>query len=489
MIFVGLDLGTSAVKAVLVNEAQEVIASADAPLATRRPRPTWSEQDPEDWWRATLAVFADLRDRAPEDWQAVVAIGLSGQMHAAVLIDRNGKVIRPAILWNDSRAVAESRDLNRIFPDIGAIAGVAAMPGFTAPKLLWLARHEPDSVEHTEAILFAKDFIRFRLTGRRATDMSDASGALWLDVAHRCWFEPLIEASHLRASQMPKLCEGPDATGFVKPEIASALGLGSSVAIAAGAGDAAAAAIGLGVVNDGDGLISLGTSAQYFVAANAHRPAPQYALHAFAHALPRRWFQMAALLNGASCLSWAASLIRSSDVSEILAETEKAYHAPSELMFLPYLTGERTPHNNPDARGVLHGLTPAATACDIIQAVLEGVAFALADGQDSLAAAGTRARTLAITGGGARGRLWPRVIANVLGRDLVAYPDSGVAAAFGAARLARLSVSGESAEEVCWPLPGGKTVSPNLHLASHYQGRHRAFRSLYSALRENFGRG
>ena len=489
MSFVGLDIGTSAVKAVLVNENQEIVASSVVSLVTHRPRPAWSEQDPEAWWRATLAVLNDLSASALEAWHDVAAIGLSGQMHAAVLIDRNDQIIRPAILWNDSRALGEADDLNAAFPEIGRIAGISAMAGFTAPKLLWLNRHEPGSIERAATVLPAKDFIRLRLTGERATDMSEASGTLLLDIARRRWFEPLIHAVGLDLKQLPEVKEGPDSAGFLKPDIAGKLHLTRRVVIAAGAGDVAAAALGLGVINDGDGLISLGTSAQYLVAADAHRPAPETAVHAYAHALPERWFQMAALLNGASCLSWAASLIQDREVADLLAETERAYCQPSELLFLPYLSGERTPHNDPDAKGVLYGLTPAAKASDIIQSVLEGVGFALADGQDSLEAAGTRARTLAITGGGARSRFWGQVIASILDRDLTAYRDSGFAAALGASRLARICVTGEPARTVCRVPEGGTAITPDSCHVRSYQERHRAFRALYLALRENFQRG
>jgi xylulokinase len=425
---VGLDLGTSAIKAVLVSGTGEVLASTTKPLATESPHPSWSEQDPEDWWSQSLAALHDLRLAAPQGWREVVAIGLSGQMHAAVLMGPGEKAVRPAILWNDARAVWEARELNETVPDIGLIAGVPATASFTAPKILWLARHEPSALAEADTILSAKDFLRLRLTGERASDMSDASGTSWLDVAARRWYEPLVEASGLKLDRLPRLCEGMEATGTVRPDIADLLGLEKSVVVAAGAGDVAAAALGLGVIEEGDGLVSIGTSAQYLVAARAHRPAPQRMVHAYAHTLPSRWFQMAALLNGASCLAWASEVL-GRPVDALLSEAESRFEGPSPLLFLPYLAGERTPHNDPDARGVLFGLTPSAGVAEIALSVLEGVAFALADGQESLASAGTHARSLAITGGGARSSFWLRIMASVLGRDLTVYPDSGVTAA------------------------------------------------------------
>jgi xylulokinase len=406
-------------------------------------------------------------------------------MHAAVLIGPGEKAVRPAILWNDARAVGESRELNERVPEIGSVAGVPATASFTAPKLLWLARHELTALAAAETILSAKDFLRLRLTGERASDMSDASGTSWLDVAGRRWYEPLVEASGLMLDRLPRLCEGEETTGIVRRDIADLLGLEKSVIVAAGAGDVAAAALGLGVIDEGDGLISIGTSAQYLVAARAHRPAPERMVHAYAHALPSRWFQMAALLNGASCLAWASQVL-GRPVDDLLSERESRFEEPSPLLFLPYLAGERTPHNDPYAKGVLFGLTPSAGAIEITQSMLEGVAFALADGQESLASAGTHARTLAITGGGARSPIWLRIIASVLGRDLTIYPESGVTAAIGAARLARLSVTRESPQEVCTPPDHGIAIRANPELVPRYRERYRAFRELYLSLRNNF---
>jgi xylulokinase len=482
---VGLDLGTSAIKAVLVSDTGEVLASTAKPLTTESLRPSWSEQNPDDWWRQSLAALHDLRHAAPQAWREVVAIGLSGQMHAAVLIGGGEKAVRPAILWNDARAVQEAQELNETVPEIGVVAGVPATASFTAPKLLWLARHEPSALAEAHAILSAKDFLRLRLTGERASDMSDASGTSWLDVAGRRWYEPLVEASGLKLDRLPRLCEGMEATGTVRPDIADLLGLEKSVVLAAGAGDVAAAALGLGVIDEGDGLISIGTSAQYLVAARAHRPAPGRMVHAYAHGLPQRWFQMAALLNGASCLAWASAVL-GRPLDALLSELDSDFDGPSPLLFLPYLAGERTPHNDADAKGVLVGLTPSIGPADIVQSVLEGVAFALADGQESLASAGTHARTLAITGGGARSPVWLRIIASVLGRDLTVYPESGATAAIGAARLARLSVTREPPHDVCTPPEHGTLIPADPDLVPRYRERHQAFRELYLCLRDNF---
>src|SRR5689334_20258171 len=307
--FLGIDVGTSAVKAVLVDAEQRVLGEASEPLAVSRPHPLHSEQNPEDWWRAVGRAVAALRDGAPKAWRAVRAIGLSGQMHGAVLLDRDGRVIRPAILWNDGRAQAQCSELERAVPGLSAIAGVPAMPGFTAPKLLWLAHHEPEHFARIETVLLPKDYVRWRLTGERVTDCSDAAGTMWLDQAQRAWSPAVVEASGLALSQMAPLVEGSAACCTLRADVAQAWGLDASVVVAGGAGDAAAGAVGIGAVNPGAAFVSLGTSAQYFVTTAAYRPYPQAFIHAYCHALPQRWFQMAAMLNGASCVAWLAHML------------------------------------------------------------------------------------------------------------------------------------------------------------------------------------
>lgn len=482
--YIGLDIGTSAVKALLAGEDGRARATASVPLAISRPKPLWSEQNPQDWWSAVREALAALA--ASASLAGVRAVGLSGQMHGAVLLDRAQNVIRPAILWNDGRATCESGELNSAVPEIGTIAGVPAMPGFPAPKLMWLARHEPEYFARIAHILMPKDYVRLRMTGALATDMCDASGTLWLDVAARRWSDEMIAASGIDRAWLSPLHEGSGITGTVRPALASEWGLDAGVKVAAGAGDAAAAAIGMGVIDEGDGMVSIGTSAQYFVASRLHRPAPRAMVHAYAHGLPGRWSQTAALLNGASCLGWAAALFRDTRLDDLVAEAAAKFRGPSDVLFLPYLVGERSPLNDPHARGVIYGLTPGAGAADLIQAVMEGVAFALADGQDSLASAGITARSLAVTGGGAKSRLWMRILASVLARPLTLHPGTDYGPALGAARLARLSVTGETAEAVCPAPMGGVIIDPEPDLVSSYAGRLERFRALYAALKPNF---
>jgi xylulokinase len=306
--YLGIDLGTSAAKAVLVDDDQVVVGQATAPVSTDRPRELWSEQDPETWWVAVETAVGRLRRETPEPFAKVRSIGLSGQMHGAVLLGADDRPLRPAILWNDGRSYREADELARV-SGLAPIVGVLPMAGFTAPKLLWLSRHEPEIVRSLETVLLPKDYIRLKLTGERVTDMSDAAGTWWLDQAARDWSDAALAATGLERSRMPILVEGSAAAGSLRRDVAARWGLPGSVIVAGGAGDAAAGAVGLGAISDGAAFLSLGTSGQLFVTTGRYRPAPQDMIHAFCHALPGLWFQMAAILNGASCLAWAAGLL------------------------------------------------------------------------------------------------------------------------------------------------------------------------------------
>jgi xylulokinase len=485
-VYLGLDVGTSAVKAVLVDERQALLAEAEVPLAVSRPHPLWSEQDPADWWVATEAALARLRAVAPGPYAAVRALGLSGQMHGAVLLDAADRVLRPAILWNDGRAHAECRLLHERLPDLGRLAGVPAMPGFTAPKLLWLGAREPEVAARVAKVLLPKDYVRLRLTGEHVTDMSDAAGTLWLDQARRDWSPELLAAGGMASAQMPRLVEGSAAGGAVRPEVAAELGLPAGIAVAGGGGDAAAGGVGIGAVDDGDAFVSLGTSGQYFVTTASYRPYPEAFLHAYCHALPQRWFQMAAMLNGASALAWAARLLGEADIAALLARVEADYRGPGRVLFLPYLSGERTPHNDPHARGVLFGLDADAGAVDVAQAVLEGVACSFALAQDCLADAGTTVAGVAAIGGGARSRLWMRILASALDRPITLYAGGEKGPAFGAARLARLAVTGETPATVCRKPDIAAVVAPDRTLVPAYHEQGERWRRLYTALKDEF---
>ena len=487
MTFLGIDVGTSAVKAVLVDVEQVLLAEAEAPLAISRPRPLWSEQEPDDWWAATREVLGALRQDAPGACAAVRAIGLSGQMHGAVALDAADRPLRPAILWNDGRAQAECRLLAERVPGLGRIAGVPPMPGFTAPKLLWLAAHEPETFARIARVLQPKDYVRLKLAGEHVTDPCDAAGTLWLDEARRAWSPPILAATRLGPGQVPRIVEGSEPAGALLPGVAAELGLPAGIPIAAGAGDAAAGAIGIGAVDDGDAFVSLGTSAQYFVTTASYRPYPERLIHAYCHGLPGRWYQCAALLNGASCLGWAAGILGEPDIPALVARVEAAWRGPSRVLFLPYLAGERTPHDDPHARGVLFGLDADTGPVDLAHAVMEGVAFSLAEAQDCLLAAGTELHAIAAIGGGARSPFWMRLLATVLDRPVTLYAGAAKGPAFGAARLARLAVTGEAMAEVCRKPEIAAVLPPQRGFVQAYRERGERFRRLYRALRPEFG--
>jgi xylulokinase len=485
-LYLGIDLGTSGVKVVLVDEAQRVVAWTSTSLDVSRPHPLWSEQEPEDWWQATCDALDRLHRSNADELAAVRGIGLSGQMHGATLLDAADRVLRPAILWNDGRSGEACRELERRLPSVVAISGNRVMPGFTAPKLLWVAAHEPDVFARTARVLLPKDWLRLRLSGDHAGEMSDAAGTLWLDVAKRRWSDEVLAACDLHAGQMPALVEGSEPTGCLLPELARRWGMGRGVVLAGGAGDQAAGAIGVGVVEPGQAFVSLGTSGVFFVAGDAFAPNPEQAVHAFCHCLPGRWHQMSVILSAASCLAWVVSLTGARDEATLLDEVAARPPAASAPLFLPYLSGERTPHDDPHAKGVFCGLTHEHTRADLGFAVLEGVAYALADGQAALLAAGSTIGDAMVIGGGARSPLWGRLLAAALDRPLVYPAAAEIGPAFGAARLGRLAVTGEPAAAVCIPPPVERVIDPEPALAARCRQRRATFGRVYRALRDTF---
>lgn len=481
--FLGVDIGTSSVKAVLVDETGAISAQGSAPLTVSRPHPGFSEQDPQAWWQATVDAVRALPAAARE---AVRAVGLSGQMHGATLLDREDRVLRPAILWNDGRSAAQCREIERREPWARAITGNIMMPGFTAPKLLWVSSHEPEIFARTACVLLPKDYVRLKLTGEKVSDLSDASGTGWLDVGKREWCEALLSATGLARSHMPSLVEGSSPSGELTASAAQELGL-PRVVVAGGGGDNAASAAGLGVVAPGQAFLSLGTSGVLFVVTDRFRPNPDRAAHAFCHCLPGRWHQMSVMLSASSVLDWVAQLT-GRPLPELLAAVEAraprlTAHSP---FFLPYLSGERTPHNDPHARGVFFGITHETSAEDLAAAALEGVALAFAQGRNVLTEMGGTIGEISVTGGGARFGFWGELLAAALERPLTYRQGSDVGAALGAARLGRLALTGEPVEAVCVPPPVLRIVQPDAALAALLASRHRIFRQLYQELKPAF---
>lgn len=475
--FLGIDIGTSGVKAVVLDATGAVVAQSTAALTVQRPQPLWSEQAPSAWWAATEAAVLALD---PAIRRAVRGIGLAGQMHGATLLGEDDAPLRPAILWNDGRSYAECDELEAA-ADFRGIGGNIVMPGFTAPKLAWVKKHEPGIFDQVRTVLLPKDYVRLRMTGEKASDLSDAAGTLWLDVAGRRWSDELLAATGLDRSQMPALFEGTEITGTLRSEVAETWGL-SAVPVVAGASDNAAGAVGVGVVRDGDALLSLGTSGVIFVATEQFRSNPSRAVHAFCHCLPDMWHQMSVHLSAASCIDWVARLTGVSGAAELFARAEAAGAAAGPELFLPYLSGERTPHNDALVRGAFLYLDNETTPALLAQAVLEGVAFALADGLEALRDAGTRIDRLAVIGGGARSSYWGRIIASVLEVPLDYLQGGEIGPALGAARLARLALDGGSATEVCAAPPTLRTVDPDTDLIRRLADKKAAFRNAYSRI-------
>ncbi len=479
----GIDLGTTELKVLLLDREHRVLASAHAPLSVQRPQPLWSEQDPAAWWAALEAAMAELKAGHADALARVSAIGLSGQMHGAVLLDETDAVLRPAILWNDGRSGAQCATLARRVEGFATLTGNLAMPGFTAPKLLWVAEHEPERFARTRCVLLPKDWLRLLLTGTRFSDPSDAAGTLWLDVARRDWSDALLAATGLTRAHMPQLAEGSAATGTVRPALARRWGLAEGVVVAAGGGDNAATAVGIGARAPGAGFLSLGTSGVLFVCTDRHRPNPAQGVHAFCHALPGLWHQMSVMLSAASCLRWFTRICARADEAALLAEVatlDRAGFAAAPL-FLPYLAGERTPHNDPRATGVFFGLTHAHGAAALGYAVIEGVGFGLLDGLRALQAAGTEVGELSLVGGGARSPLWCQLLADTLGLVLHTHQAGETGAALGAARLGWLADGGDP-DTVCTQPPVTASYRPDAHRRAALAARAERFRALYPLL-------
>lgn len=473
--FLGIDIGTSGVKAVVLDPHGTVVGQGTAALTVQRPHPLWSEQDPDAWWAATTAAVQAID---PAVRRAVRSIGLAGQMHGATLLGADDRPLRPAILWNDGRAHAECTALEVAVPDLRTITGNIAMPGFTAPKLAWVRQHEPAIFAAIATILLPKDYVRLRMTGDKASDMSDSAGTLWLDVGARAWSATMLAATGLTETQMPRLVEGTDVTGRLTAEVAALWGMGE-VPVAGGGGDNAAGAAGVGVVRDGDALLSLGTSGVIFVATDAFRPNPDGAVHAFCHCLPGLWHQMSVHLSAASCIDWVARLTGAAGAADLFARAEAAGPASGPELFLPYLSGERTPHNDAGVRGAFLHLDNDTTPERLAQAVLEGVAFALADGVRVLRDAGTHLTRLAVIGGGARSRYWGQTLAAALDVELVYLLGGEVGPALGAARLAQLAVDGGDPATVCVAPPVSHVIAPDPDLVRRLAPKLAAFRAAY----------
>lgn len=489
MLYIGIDLGTSAVKLLLMDEQGQIknIVSREYPLEF--PQPGWSQQNPDDWLRAVEEGIPLLLEGS--DPNEVAGIGAGGQMHGLVVLDKEDRVIRPAILWNDGRTAREVEYLNQVVgtDKLSRYTANIAFAGFTAPKLLWMEKHEPELFAKIAKIMLPKDYINYRLTGVHCTDMSDASGMLLLDVEHKCWSREMLELCHITEDQLPVLFESYEAVGSLKPDMAKKLGLPQSVVVAAGAGDNAAAAVGTGTVGDGACNISLGTSGTVFISSDAFKVDENNALHAFVHA-DGRYHLMGCMLSAASCNKWLMEdVFQTKDYSAEQAPITREKLGENHVFFLPYLMGERSPINDTNARGTFTGITMDTTRADLTQAVLEGVAFAIRDSFEVARKLGIRIERSNICGGGAKSDLWKNIFANVLNLklDLVASEQGP---GMGGAMLAMVACGVyPTVQAACDALVHVVyTVEPDPVLVEKYQKRYEQFSLLYPALKEAFAK-
>ena len=487
MLYIGIDLGTSAVKLLLMDASGAVLNTVSKEYPLYFPHPGWSEQNPEDWHRAVLEGIPELV--AGFDAAQVAGIGAGGQMHGLVALDSDDNVIRPAILWNDGRTGAEVDYLNNTVgkDKLSAWTANIAFAGFTAPKLLWMRANEPENFAKIAKIMLPKDYINYVLTGVHCCDYSDASGMLLLDVEHKRWSKEMLDLCGVTEAQMPRLFESYECVGTLKPDIAAQLGLSPNVKVCAGAGDNAAAAVGTGTVGDGTCDISLGTSGTIFISSDNFGVDPNNALHAFAHA-DGHYHLMGCMLSAASCNKWLMEdIFKTTDYGAEQSPITDDKLGENHVYFLPYLMGERSPINDTNARGTLVGMTMDTTRSDITQAVLEGVAFAIRDSLEVARSLGLEIKRSMLCGGGAKSPLWRKIMANVLNVELT-LPVSEQGPGMGGAMLAMVCC-GEyaSVREVCEKLVKVReTISPDPELSAKYNARYEAFKRIYPALRGVF---
>ena len=486
-LYIGIDLGTSAMKLLLMDGEGRIHNTVTKEYPLEFPKPGWSQQEPADWKKALFTGIPEVLEGF--DGAAVAGIGCGGQMHGLVVLDGQDQVIRPAILWNDGRTAGQVEYLNKVIgkEKLSSLTANIAFAGFTAPKILWIQEQEPENFARIRKIMLPKDYINYILTGVHACDYSDASGMLLLDVKKKCWSKEMLEICGISEAQMPELFESFQCIGTVKPEIAEALGISASVKVCAGAGDNAAAAVGTGVVGEGGCNISLGTSGTVFISSEKFGVDDSNALHAFAHA-DGGWHLMGCMLCAASCNKWLMEdIFRTEDYSGEQAAIAEERLGENHVFFLPYLMGERSPINDTNARGTFIGMTMDSRREDLTQAVLEGVAFAIRDSVEVARSLGIDIQRSRICGGGAKSRLWKRILANVLNCELE-IPVSEQGPGMGGAMLAMVSCGAyDSVKACCEKLTSvSSRVQPEPELVAKYETRYQQFRKIYPACKALF---
>jgi xylulokinase len=490
-LFLGIDVSTTGAKALLIDPEGRVVATASTPLTLQTPKPLWSEQDPHEWWKGTAASVRKALADAGASGEEVAAVGLTGQMHGLVLLDADRKVLRPAILWNDQRTGAECEEIERRVGRAELIreVGNVALTGFTAPKILWVRNHEPEVYAKAKLVLLPKDYVRLRLTGEAAMDKADGSGTILFELKARTWSKKALDRLEIPAAWLPPTFEGPETTGGVSADAAAETGLRAGTPVVAGGGDQAAGAVGAGAVRPGVVSLTLGTSGVVFATTDAPLVEPEGRLHAFCHAVPGRWHFMGVTLSAAGSLQWYHdTLTPNESFADIVAEAEGAPPGSDGLLFLPYLSGERTPYPDPHARGSFVGLTLRHTRAYLTRAVLEGVAFSMKDCFGLLQGAGLGSvNEVRIAGGGAKGALWRRIVASVLGLPMVTV-NSTEGAAYGAALLAGTGVGAwptvEAACDATISVTGRDEPVPEW--AGAYSALFPRYRELYGALKPTY---
>ena len=484
MYYIGIDLGTSSVKLLLMDELGVIHQQVTREYPLEFPQPGWSQQAPEDWKAAVLSGLQELTANC--DRRQIAGIGTGGQMHGLVVLDRDDNVIRPAILWNDSRTAAQVDYLNDVIgkQTLSERTANIAFAGFTAPKILWMRENEPENFARIAKIMLPKDYVNYILTGVHCCDYSDASGMLLLDVAHKRWSKEMLDLCGITEAQMPALFESYETVGTLRPEIAQLLGFPENVKVCAGAGDNAAAAVGTGVVGDGGCNFSLGTSGTVFISSKQFGVDPNNALHAFAHA-DGGYHLMGCMLSAASCNKWLMDdILRTKDYAGEQAPITDEKLGTNHVYFLPYLMGERSPINDTNARGTFIGMSMDTSRADMTQAVLEGVAFAIRDSVEVAKSLGIPLTSSMLCGGGAKSPLWRRILANVLNMPLT-IPASEQGPGMGGAMLAMVACGayGSVAEACAKLVTVSETVAPDPEIAARYEARYRQFRLIYPALK------
>ena len=483
--FIGIDLGTSSVKTILIDHNQKILTTAHFSLTVHSPQDGYSEQDPKEWIKATESCLKELSNNCPKEFSSTISIGISGHMHGATLLDKEGKVIRPCILWNDTRSFKECLEFEDQNFDVREISGNITMPGFTAPKINWIKNNESDNFKKIYKVLLPKDYLRYYLTGEFFSDMSDASGTLWMNIKNRVWSEKLLNASFLTEDEMPTLVEGNQEAGTLKDILKDKFKFTNNVIVVGGAGDNAASAAGLGIIEETQSFISLGTSGVFFTPNSNFLSNTKDAVHSFCHCLPNKWHLMSVMLSASNCLDWICSITGAS-IDQALQNAEMFSIKKDNILnapyFLPYMSGERTPHNDPHVRGSFHYLKTATNQAALQYAVVEGVSFGILDGVNSIKSVNKNFDDIFMVGGGSRSSFWLELLASIINHNLSVCEQSEFGAALGVARLAMFADNNISNKDtIIKKIKVKESFNPDVDKIDILEKRYKAWRNIYSS--------